>query len=78
MMNSYMPFLEMALNQIEQIDEAKESFKERILKDWEETKNLPRKKKKAKRKNLNLQWQIANYEPFEGYNEGMDLIRKIF
>jgi len=73
-----MPFLEMALNQIEQIDEAKESFKERILKDWEETKNLPRKKKKAKRKNLNLQWQIANYEPFEGYNEGMDLIRKIF
>ena len=33
--------------------------KDRILSEWIESGNLPRKKKKAKRKHLQLEWNIA-------------------
>jgi hypothetical protein len=32
-----------------------------IKHNWLESKNLPRKKKKATRKHLNLEWQIFSY-----------------
>lgn len=35
--------------------------KNRIRKDWQESKNLPRKKKKQKRKELIIDWKIANW-----------------
>lgn len=38
-----------------------EEWKERILKEWDESKNLPRKKKKAKRKELKVDWAVANW-----------------
>lgn len=76
-LSAYGPFMAMAIDTMNQIDEARSSFKERILKEWEESKNLPRKKKKAKRKQLNVNWQIANWELFEGYNESIDLFRRI-
>jgi len=42
-----------------------EEWKDRILKQWEESRNLPRKQKKAKRKDLNSQWSIACLDPFD-------------
>jgi hypothetical protein len=39
-------------------------WKDRILKQWEESKNFPRKKKKQVRKSLKLDWSIACYNPF--------------
>lgn len=42
-----------------------EEFKEKIKKQWEESINLPRKKKKRLRKRLLLDWNIANYDIFE-------------
>jgi len=45
----------MAINQKE--------WKDRILKQWEESRHMPRKKKKAVRKNLRVEWSIACYDP---------------
>lgn len=42
-----------------------EKEKERILKEWENSKNYPRKKKKRVRKELLIEWSFANYNPFE-------------
>lgn len=46
-------------------DETK--WKQRILEKYRETQNLPRKKKKAERKNLQLEWNIASYNPFKDF-----------
>lgn len=40
-------------------------IKERIKKEFRESCNLPRKKKKRVRKNLQLEWSIANWNPFK-------------
>lgn len=42
-----------------------EDWKERLRREWQESKNLPRKQKKAKRKELELDWQIASWDPFD-------------
>jgi hypothetical protein len=42
-----------------------ETWKERIKREFRESMNLPRKKKKQKRKELQLHWNIANYDPFK-------------
>jgi len=44
-----------------------EEWKKRILKEWENSKNYPRKKKKRVRKELQLDWSIACYDPFDGF-----------
>jgi hypothetical protein len=46
------------------INDYQNDWKERIKQQWQESKSLPRKQKKAKRKELNLDWSIANYNPF--------------
>jgi len=45
--------------------EAKASMKERIFREWEESKKLPWKKKKRKRRELRLDWCLLQYNPFE-------------
>jgi hypothetical protein len=50
---------------IEDISKNQEDWKKRIKAEFRETVNLPRKKKKQKRKELNLEWAIANWNPFE-------------
>jgi hypothetical protein len=52
------------LKEIEDQNRINEEFKEKILKEFKESVNLPRKKKKQKRKELNLMWSIANWDPF--------------
>jgi hypothetical protein len=44
---------------------ANDKWKEKIKKEWKESVNLPRKKKKLKRKELWLDWQIASWEPLK-------------
>ena len=43
----------------------KEEWKKRIRKQWAESRNLPRKKKKSVRKSLIVDWSIASWNPFE-------------
>jgi hypothetical protein len=42
----------------------REERKSQILQKWEESKKLPRKKKKQLRKELNIDWQLANFDVF--------------
>lgn len=53
------------LNMFSEINENMTAWKERLKVDWVNTKYLPRKKKKQKRKEINLDWEIASYEPFQ-------------
>ena len=67
-MKELTPFLNMALKTYDDIQIARERFKERIKKEWEESKKLPQKKKKAIRKRLLMEWSIANYDPYDIFN----------
>ena len=40
----------------------REQEKERILREWDESRKLPRKKKKKRRKELLLDWQLAHWK----------------
>jgi len=53
------------LSMMEGIQTQQEEKKKWILEEWERSKNYPRKKKKRVRKELNLDWSIANWNPFE-------------
>lgn len=44
---------------------ASDQQKAEILKQWKESAQLPRKKKKRRRKELTIDWSIANWDPFE-------------
>jgi len=44
-----------------------DEWKERILNDWEKSKKMPRKMKKRVRRELNVDWSIANWDPFDGF-----------
>lgn len=62
MINELLAF---GLAQVSLVKANQREWKERILKEFEETKNMPRKKKKQRRKELNLDWSIASWSPFE-------------
>ena len=59
--------LMMGLQMQQEMDSMREERKELILKRWEESKKMPRKKKKKIRKELLLDWSIANYDPFKDF-----------
>jgi hypothetical protein len=42
-----------------------DEWKQRILKEWKNSANYPRKKKKRVRKSLQIDWTLANYNPFQ-------------
>lgn len=42
-----------------------EARKEQIKQEFRDTVNLPRKQKKKRRKELQLDWSIANWNPLE-------------
>ncbi len=54
----------MALTMKNDMEANMEEWKDRILAEWEESKNYPRKKKKKVRKSLLLDWSIASYDIF--------------
>ncbi len=48
-------------NEFNQIEQKQSEEKLRIKKEWQESKKLPRKAKKKKRKELIIDWNIANW-----------------
>ena len=68
-MNSLMvQMIEMAHTMRSNMEANNEMKKDRIREQWEESKKFPRKKKKQVRKELLLDWSIANWNPFDDYN----------
>jgi hypothetical protein len=68
MMNSLFggeAFYLMGMSELYNFEKQQEDWKERIKKEFRESCNLPRKKKKRVRKNLQLEWSIANWNPFK-------------
>jgi hypothetical protein len=63
--DSFMPFLGIGLEMISEMKERQEEWKERILRQYEESRKYPRKKKKEIRKNLLLEWNIASFDIFD-------------
>jgi len=59
-------YLTFGLQSYHQMESNMEEWKDRIRKQWEESKKMPRKMKKRVRKELLLDWAIANYDPFDG------------
>jgi hypothetical protein len=57
-------FYLMGMSELYNFEKQQEDWKERIKKEFRESSNLPRKKKKQVRKNLQLEWSIANWNPF--------------
>lgn len=68
-MNSINPVLgayfAMGMSMMNDMKTQQEKRKEEILAKWRETKNYPRKKKKRVRKELQLDYSIACWNPFE-------------
>jgi len=56
----------MGMSMMEDMKTQSEQRKELILTRWEESKKMPRKMKKRVRKELNVDWAIANWDPFDG------------
>jgi hypothetical protein len=59
-------YLAMGMSMMQDIKTQSEERKELILQKWEESKKMPRKMKKRVRKELLIDWSIANWDPFEG------------
>ena len=53
---------------LQNIREGQENWKEQIKIKWEASKKMPRKKKKRVRKELLIEWSIANYDLFQNIN----------
>jgi hypothetical protein len=58
-------FLETAMDEMFIYENNREQWKESIKRKFRESRNLPRKKKKQVRKELQLDWRIANWDPFQ-------------
>jgi hypothetical protein len=59
-------YMMMGMSMMNDMKTQSEQRKKEILAKWEETKNMPRKMKKRVRKELQLDWSIACWDPFEG------------
>lgn len=66
-------FVNMGMSVLYDMECARDEWKERIIKDWQKTFDMPRKMKKARRKELLRDWSIACYDPFGA----SDLLRRL-
>jgi hypothetical protein len=57
-------YMMMGLNMMNDMKTQSKQRKKEILAEWERSKNCPRKKKKRVRKELQVNWSIANWDPF--------------
>ena len=60
-------YLSLGMSMMDDIESRSDDWKKRILAEFNASKNYPRKKKKRVRKELQLNWNIANWNPFD-YN----------
>ncbi|HQM96888.1 MAG TPA: hypothetical protein PK705_07770 [Clostridia bacterium] len=61
----YSGFIGFALRELDKFKEAREIQKKKIWKEWDKTYDMPRKMKKRRRKELNFEWALMTYDPFE-------------
>jgi len=64
-MNEYLKLLSPFIDMLAEMKIMQENRKKSIKEDWKKSINYPRKMKKRIRKELLLDWSIANYDPFE-------------
>ena len=62
--NKYGAFIGMAMGIAGSIKAGQDKWKDRLRKEWQETKTMPRKMKKRRRKEIMLDWSFASYDPF--------------
>jgi len=53
---------------MDRVEMNQDKWKQEILDEWEKSKNYPRKKKKKVRKHLQLDWNLACWNPFDNFN----------
>jgi hypothetical protein len=58
-------YVMMGMGIMETVNAQCEKRKKEILAEWDNSKNYPRKKKKRVRKELQLNWNIACWNPLE-------------
>jgi len=57
------------LNDMNNLEKIQEEKKKWVLDEWQKTFDMPRKMKKQRRKELRVDWALANYKPFGGLFE---------
>lgn len=62
--SEFSSFLGMAMDEMFIYENNRHQWKEDIKRKFRESRNLPRKKKKQVRKELQLEWRIANWDIF--------------
>ena len=65
MMNSLLGGMSFYMDEIYTFESSREQWKEMIIQKFRESRNLPRKKKKQVRKELQVDWNIACWDPFQ-------------
>jgi hypothetical protein len=58
----YYAFLSPFMDHFYELQDKTEIRKEDIKKEWQKTYSMPRKMKKQRRKELEIDWQIANWD----------------
>lgn len=57
-------FIFAALGMMAALSDSQEEWKQRLLIEWDESAKLPRKQKKQRRKEIKIDWSIANCKLF--------------
>lgn len=57
------------LNDIKKARARRKEDKERLLVEWQNTKNMPRKMKKRRRKEILVDWAVAGYDALDGVSD---------
>lgn len=63
-MSKMMAYLGLAMGMMDTMEINQERWKDEILEKWEQSKKMPRKKKKRVRKELLIDWSFASWSPF--------------
>lgn len=60
---SYKGILMMGVMMMQGMVSERKARKQRVLDEWQKTYSMPRKMKKKRRKELNIDWSIASWDP---------------
>ncbi len=76
-LSSYGAIFGLVLGQMAGVKAGQDRWKDCLRKEWEETKTMPRKMKKRRRKEILLDWRFASYDPFY-INETFNTFHEFF
>jgi len=63
-LSSYGAIFGLFLGQMAGVKAGQDRWKDKLRKEWQETKTMPRKMKKRRRKEIMHDWSFASYDPF--------------